>query len=518
MIWLILLGLLFRLWRFSQVPASLYWDEVAVGLDARALIQTGRDLSGGSWLQPLFFSYGDYKAPVYIWLTTILGKLAGVSELTVRLPSLLASLTTAYLVYRLVKLVSAKNSRLPQLALANFLIMPWAAHFGRVGMESHLSLTFLTLAVYLVVAAAKTRHPFKLVLSSLAVSAGIFTYISLRLVGPALFIAAFIIYHKKNLRPSLPAFTAGLGVIILSSLILLKSPDYSLSQRYRLSNDNLVTSTTHITAAARAQGENPDLLSRLVNHRYVFKVREYLTNYSTHFSPDFLFISGDANLRHHSGFGGELLLAQGVLVIFGLLALVGNLRPEAWLILVWAALSPAVASLVNEVPHAGRSIYLIVPLAWLTALGTEELIILFKKNSRRLASAAIVVVLAVNFLAYAHDYFIHYPARSQLAWLNPYKQAALYFKDRPPEQKTYVTAQWFQPGLYFAFYQDVPATKLQATDNQYLLEYDSYQFSLAGAVCPENSLCVVPADWKEDITTKASDIPGTLLLVVKTAK
>jgi len=62
---LIILGILARLWQFGQVPNSLYWDEIAIGLDARALIQTGRDLSGQFWLQTLFVSYGDFKAPVF---------------------------------------------------------------------------------------------------------------------------------------------------------------------------------------------------------------------------------------------------------------------------------------------------------------------------------------------------------------------------------------------------------------------------------------------------------------------
>ncbi|MDZ7587601.1 MAG: hypothetical protein U0946_07655, partial [Patescibacteria group bacterium] len=81
-----LLGLIARFWQFSKIPVSLYWDEAAIGLDARYLFTTGKDLNNHSWLQPIFISYGDYKAPVYIWLTALLGKLFSVSELSVRLP------------------------------------------------------------------------------------------------------------------------------------------------------------------------------------------------------------------------------------------------------------------------------------------------------------------------------------------------------------------------------------------------------------------------------------------------
>ena len=148
---LITLGILARLWQFGQIPNSLYWDEVAIGLDARSLLATGKDLVGHSWLQPLFVSYGDFKAPVYIWLVTLLGKIFSVSEWVVRLPSLLAGLGIAWLVYDLIKLISPKKSKLALLVLTNLLIMPWAIHFSRIGFESHLSLFWLTLMVWLVV-------------------------------------------------------------------------------------------------------------------------------------------------------------------------------------------------------------------------------------------------------------------------------------------------------------------------------------------------------------------------------
>src|SRR3989338_4167524 len=180
MLLLIILGIFARLWQFGLVPASLYLDEVAIGLDARALIQTGRDLVGNSWLQPLFVSYGDFKAPIYIWLVALLGKVFSVSEIIIRLPSLLAGLGTAWLVYDLIRLISPKKARLPLLVLTNLLIMPWAIHFSRIGFESHLSLFWLTLMVWLVV---KKNY-----LAAATGLLGIYSYISLRLIAPLLFL------------------------------------------------------------------------------------------------------------------------------------------------------------------------------------------------------------------------------------------------------------------------------------------------------------------------------------------
>jgi len=490
--WLLcLVGLLARLYRFASVPVSLYWDEVAIGLDARSLITTGLDINGHHWLQPLFISYGDYKAPVYIWLTALLGKLINISEFAVRLPSLIASFVTAWTIFKLIKLLSAKNSQLPLFTLANFLIMPWAIHFARIGFESHLSLCFLSLTVYFTVKAVKQQKSWLLIPAGFLGLLGIYTYISLRFLVPVLFLVSFWLFRPKNIKPYLISFSLSLLFIIGGSLILAHSSYYSLSQQYRLSNNNLMTSTAYIDESAKALvGQPLTFVNRLVYHRYFFKAKEYLNNYFQYFSPQFLFLSGDPNLRHHSGFGGQLLYLQAILLIIGCFSLFCKLKPLDWLMLIWLALSPTVAALVNEPFHASRAIYMMVPLAWLCGLGFEKI-----SRYRRL-SFLLSISLIINLSLYLHYYFIHFPKISQSSWLNQYKQAALYLKTHPADQPIFVDDQWFQPQLYFDFYAHTSIKPLPD-------------------FCPIQALCLAPKDWQTDTTRIVADIPGTDQLVVK---
>ena len=423
---LIILGILARLWQFGQVPNSLYWDEIAIGLDARALIQTGRDLSGQFWLQTLFVSYGDFKAPVYIWLVTLLGKLFSVSEIVIRLPSLLAGLCIAWLVYDLIRLISPKKSRLPLLVLTNLLIMPWAIHFSRIGFESHLSLFWLTLMVWLVV---KNNW-----LAAVSGVLGIYSYISLRLIAPLLFL---VFAWSKGWK----YLAAGLAIIGAGILLLTNSPNYAVSQQYRLSNDNLITAP----------------ISKIE------KGRRFLSNYFDFFEPKFLLTQGDQNLRHHSGFGGELLLAQGLLVIIGI-------NSANKLMLLWLFLAPTVAALVNETPHASRAIYMIVPLAYLAGLGWQKL-------AKWKLAWLIPLALGLNLLVYLHDYFVHYPGRSAMAWIKPYKDAALQSYDTYP---VYISPKLYKPELYFAYY---------LNDFSLLKSNDKFYYSLP-VICPEGAVCV----------------------------
>jgi len=414
---LIILGILARVWQFGQIPNSLYWDEAAIGLDARAIIQTGRDLVGNSWLQPLFVSYGDFKAPVYIWLVTLLGKFFGTNEWVIRLPSLIASFGTAWIIFKL----------FGRLAAISFLIMPWAIHFSRIGFESHLSLFFLTLMVWLIVK--------KSYLAGLSGVLGIYSYISLRLLVPLMFL---IFAWRRGWQKLI----GGLAIIGAGIWILTVSPHYAASQQYRLSNDNLITAPLP----------------------KIEKGRQFLSNYFDFFEPRFLIVSGDPNLRHHSGFGGELLLIQGLLVIVGLMA-----RPNRLMIL-WLLASPVVAALVNETPHASRAIYMIIPLAYLAGLGWQKL----AKN--KWLPWLIIAGLTINLLVYLHDYFVHYPQRSAAAWIKPYKDAAKKQYDRP----VYISPALYKPELYFAYYQN-DLSLLQPNDRFYYYLPD---------ICPEGATCL----------------------------
>ncbi|HQM16026.1 MAG TPA: hypothetical protein PLM16_02345, partial [Candidatus Woesebacteria bacterium] len=48
----ILCGLWVRFYRFGSIPVGLYWDEVAIAADAKAVALTGFDLHQQSWWQP----------------------------------------------------------------------------------------------------------------------------------------------------------------------------------------------------------------------------------------------------------------------------------------------------------------------------------------------------------------------------------------------------------------------------------------------------------------------------------
>lgn len=483
--WLLLalficLGLGLRLINFGSNPTSLYWDEIAIGLDARSLIETGKDINGNSWLQPLFKSYGDYKAPVYILATTLLSRFFGITEVIIRLPSLIAFAILSLSLFFLTKEIFPSKKLLPWISLLNLSFLPWSYHFSRIGMESHLSLLFLTASIYLLIKGLKGKKATLTILSALVLSLGIYSYIALRVIGPILFFITFILYKPKNNQFFLKTLATSLIIITVSTLILTTSSFYKQSQNYRLSNNNLLTSNTHITKSIAARkSTDHSLISRVAYHRYYYKAKEYLSNYFEYFSPNFLFFKGDPNLRHHSGYGGELLLIQGAFLIIGLLSLSSQKNKPKILILSWALLSPSIAALVNETPHASRAIYLMIPLVVFISLGMNQLLQIIKPKNK-LLYIPVFLTIFINFFLYLYDYHQYYPKRSSLAWIYPYTKIFKYFANHPTPKQVFVTSEFYQPELYAKFY---------------LKNYDNFSFDLP-ETCPKDALCVTKDNWE----------------------
>ncbi|NCQ11990.1 MAG: hypothetical protein GW809_07600, partial [Bacteroidetes bacterium] len=82
---ILVLSIFLRFYKLGTVPHGMTWDEAAIGYNGFAIFNTRRD----EWLQRLpvsFQSFGDYKAPLAIYLNGIFTYLFGLNLFAVRLP------------------------------------------------------------------------------------------------------------------------------------------------------------------------------------------------------------------------------------------------------------------------------------------------------------------------------------------------------------------------------------------------------------------------------------------------
>ena len=453
---ILITGALLRFFKLGQVPASLYWDEAAIGLDALSISQTGKDMNNKFFLQPVFGSYGDFKAPVLILIDSVAVKFFGMNYFAIRLPVALFSTLTIYLVFILTKKILSFDKDLlgryklmPILAAFIVSISPWSVHFGRIAFESSLSVALLLIGLIFFLKGIQEKG-FYLIIATVFASLSVYSYYSLRLIVP-LFCLALIIIFVNKLKQKRAWLATAILIFVLSMLPMIKSPYYARSQDYRLNNNNLITHQQIIKESSHyLEKYNSNLYSRLVYHRYLLLARDFLINMSSHFSVNFLFLSGDANLRQHSGYLGEFLLVSLPFYYLGLFLLCKNFKTKTSIfLLVFMILSPIPAAMVYEVPHASRAIYLFVPFAMLIAYGLNEFLLYGKK----IAAALLLIAFLVNATFYYADYFIDYPKRSSQAWLYSYEQVAAYIKDHYQEfSKIEIDERYWFPTI-FVYYQ-----------------------------------------------------------------
>ena len=131
----------------------------------------------------------------------------------------------------------------------------------------------------------------------------------------------------------------------------------------------------------------------------------WLWAFLLHISPDFLFLTGDGNPRHHTGYGGMLNIALLPLFLAGSIALLQQVfrrRDPFWIFLALFAITCLIpVSLTREnLPHALRTLPAVLPLTLVFILGFSDL-------ERRLAQwqrTARVALTACLLLGGWHSY------------------------------------------------------------------------------------------------------------------
>src|SRR5690606_34757021 len=109
------------------------------------------------------------------------------------------------------------------------------------------------------------------------------------------------------------------------------------------------------------------------------KIKILFSNYIAYWSPSFLFLHGDTNLRHSTGISGSITITAGILFAVGLIAIVISII-KSWdrfklLLLVNLLFSPAAAALTSEgTPHTVRSLLLGCYIVLISCYGLNYLL------------------------------------------------------------------------------------------------------------------------------------------------
>lgn len=495
------LAVFLRGYKIDTLPA-LNPDEAALGYNAYSLILTGKDEHGASW--PLHFkSFGDYKPGGYVYLAIPFVNFLGLTPLAVRLPNLILSTLTIFIVYKLILLLTL-DTRLSLLTALVLAINPWHIHFSRGAWESSAALFFITYGIYSFYSYVVRHKSYYLYLFSLSFVASLYIYHSARIISPFLVLFILITNYKLFLVNFKKFFLPCLIAVILTVPVA-----FSFIKNGGTTRFGGVGLTADYGPVSRAeellnQHGNTQLINRIIHNKRVLYSISWAEKYFSHFDFNFLFVNGDEVPRSKSPDMGQLYLIELPLLLLGVIITIrqpfNHIRS---LILALLLIAPLASSLTFQAPSALRALPLVIPLSILIAVGIN-FILSFKRYLP--ISYVLLIVIYTYSLGYFLDaYFIHSPQRYPYAWNTGFSEIIPYVESQKPEfENIYFTNKYDQPYILYLFFSRYYPPQIQSQIQ--LTPPDHFGFSTVDKIdnitfhipqdIPRNSLVIDASDYQ----------------------
>ncbi|HUV71847.1 MAG TPA: glycosyltransferase family 39 protein [Clostridia bacterium] len=486
-----ILSLAFRFYKITSVPISLNWDEAAFAYNAYSILQTGKDEYGTPF--PLEFkSVGDYKCPIFVYLTVPVIKLFGLSEFSIRLLSSLFGALSVAVFFLLTKELFGDL----KIALAAGIITaisPWHLQFTRAQGDVAISSFLVVLGIWQFIRWVKQKESLAIFISIISFSLTFYAYFSERVFVPVLFLLLCFFFRKEILSRKKEFFLAGIGGLLI--LLPLVRTMMSSGQKNKI----LITTIFGYRRPQEylekmASEDHLPIIYKIFHHPAIEYSWMIVDRYLNHFSPYFLFTRGPNDDRQRIEGMGMLYWSDAVLLVFALMALKAfKKRQELLLVAAWLAISPLPSIVTRDPVHARRAFNMLYPLSIILAIGAVKLFGLVKKKKGTFFKIFLPLGFGLfffwSFSFYILSYFVFTPPETAAGpggWSYGYKQLVEYvspLKDK--YEKIVIDTSYQGPYLFFLFYEKYPPAlyqpqaQLVKKDEFSLGEgkgYDNYEF------------------------------------------
>lgn len=481
LILIIFLAAFLRIVALNKIPAAFHHDELLSIYEGYSIFTTGRD-QWGNFLPLRFKAFGDYPPPLYFYFNALFAGILGLNEWAIRLPAAILGILTVWFVFLLTKELF-KNKTIALWASFLMAISPWHLHYSRIGWPAIMVPFLIVLGLWLFFSGLNYQKNYRIYLAIIFISLACWTYTPAQLFVPLLFLGLFIFYQKK-FEKRVIFYSLLIAFIFLFPLYLLSlviHPEWQTRFNqisiFRLINYKK-SSPLEISSNLKIKGLGGTIFL-------------FFYNYLSHLSPYFLFIKGDANLRHSLLGMGQLYLFEMFILIFLIVYLIVTKKKitNFNFLLYWLFISPLPSSLTIEaieaIPHATRTIVLLPVPHLLSALGI--FFIFSSLNKEKIGfyflSLTLSLIILFSFTIFAINYYLFYPQYSA-GWFNyGEKELAKYLKENYKNYDKIIISTEKNIYLDFLFYLPLPPKKFHSLsvkkiDNSFIWikSFDKFEF------------------------------------------
>ncbi|PIP74689.1 MAG: hypothetical protein CO135_01460 [Candidatus Levybacteria bacterium CG_4_9_14_3_um_filter_35_16] len=529
--WLLLTLLLAAFLRFYQlgnIPSGFLNDEANKGYDVYSLLATGKD----QWVSflPLINlrGFGDYPPLVYHYLSIIPVLLFGLNEFSIRFISAIAGISSVFLIYLLGKKIF--NEKVGVFSALSLAIFPWAIGLSRVAMEANIAITLFLGALIFGLKNRETKRIRNLIISTFFLALTIYTYSAFILFAPIVFIVIIIDNSYKNKIKLKKVLIPLLIFLLLITPIFIKKNSGSV----RFSQVGLrtnINSIGFINTLNMQRGQCikifPSTMCKVFENKVVLYSSALIKNYFSHFSSNFLYVSGTTTQFPILEKRGLDYIFNAIFLLIGFYFLLKiNKEPRCALLAIgFLLLSPLADSLTGDGNYT-RASTMIPFLALINGIGMSYSVTLLNKIKSRYLSILIyfvsvsiitfsVFTFFVSYLTYfKNDYSIYsqygYKDLIRNIYSNKFNYDRIYLSSNLNDSKQYI---------YYLFYTKYdPAKYQQKKDVDYSTDQDgwisidrieniyfvpSFSKTLFSAKDPDNNLLISnPVDFPKDIKSE----------------
>ena len=467
-LFIFVLAAVLRFYKLGEVPSSVNADEAAIGYNAYSIIKTGKD-EYGEYFPLSFRSFDDYKAPLYIYLTSFSVAVFGLNDFSVRFISALSGTLTVVLTYYLVRsllLVGVStglrdSSRMHSdvyiqavSTVSAFLlaISPWHLQFSRSAYEANLSVFFIVLGILLFYRGFD--KPILLDLSGIPLVLSMWTYHTPRIFVPLL-ISCVVLLHWKEMfeRKMQMLLSMILSLIVfvpLAAVLLSPAGLVRVKGISSLNNPEIVQQSIHWI-----EYDHGGFIATLIHNRRIEYAREIIKGYMVHFDPAFLFLER-AQSKYRAPGMGLMYLWEFPFLLVGSYEIVRRRGKWSILLILWVFLSPVAASVTLWLPSAVRTIVMLPAVQIVTAFGIVSMLRLLRRKwvaMFYLGSILMTCTALVNLFYYLHQYYVHMPIDFAQDWQYGRKLVVSEVVKREDYyDKVVVSTSLDQPQIFFLYY------------------------------------------------------------------
>ncbi len=383
--------------RLDVSPIYLTHDEVIYARNAYSIATTGRDLNGQFLPISIPVTGTFFATPANIYLTAAFLEVLPLSEVTIRLPSVLVGLLCVWLVY----LIASRMLGATYGLLAALILLLTPAHFihSRLGTD-HLYVVACVLAWWAVLARDGTKiRAGRMFVAAAFLGLSLYTYLGAAITAPACVAITWVWLAMAGRRDAKVYVAAIAGFVVLAipfvAWHLTHPGQYAQQIRMYALYDSVTLDA--------AQGARELVAPASIAERGAV--------YWDYFNPSFLFFAGDTGLLNGTRYTGVFLLPMLILIPGGVLASLIAGGCGRWLLMMLLAASPLAAVVVAERYRINRALIMLPVAAIIATVAVEDL---WRRRGRvgRWVAIALVASLPLQFGAFYRDYFGDYRVRS----------------------------------------------------------------------------------------------------------